>query len=322
VNIDFDENAHKFFVDAPSWKTTVQFGDKHAFIVNSELNDAQLRTLETIADGPSLFGNNITSAVIAFDATAVGFIAHKDMPHPSAANLAAAFEFGFIQGVKESDLHCVYWGKSAADGRTIVHVSLSNRFEVDTTTVTKPFTRLPGRRNTITQIPSAKKGFHAFKIHAKHSDHPQFVINRFRLFRSSHDILPRKLLLRSVSGQLVFVTIFALFEKGASKFDSISATHWRVTWNHTVTYQERTNSSGDSEFLPTVSGPDKDLLPSGGSPSDVNQVARDVIAMAQADGPLVTPDVLNARLHSDSGMTVTDEDRNGDFDPSFITPAH
>jgi hypothetical protein len=322
MQIEFDEDAHKFFVDTPFWETTVKFGDKHAFIVNTDLTDNQIKSLERIADGPSLFGNNITNAVITFDATATGFVAQKDMPTPSAGNLAGEVEFGFIQGIKQSNLLCEYWGRSAADGRRFLHITLSNRFEVDTTMAAKPFTKLPGNRSTITPVPSTRNGFHAFKINATHADHPQFQVNRFTFFSGPRDILPRKLLLRSVSCQLNFVTIFSLLDKKASKFDAISATHWSVKWKHTVTYQEKTNSQGNSEFLPKVTGPDKDLLPSGGSPASVDQVARDVIAMAQAGGPLMTPDVLNSRLRSGTGVTSTDEDRNDDFDPSFITRAH
>lgn len=289
--------------------------------MNSDLNDAQVRTLESLVATSSLFGNNITSAVISFEATAVALVPTKDMPVPSGGALGAAFEFGFIQGIQQSDLQCQYWGRSATDGRSIINVTLSHRFEVDTTDAVKPWTKIPGRRSTITPAQTAKPGVHAFRINAKHSDHPQFVLNRFHFVRGPKDILPRRLLLRSVSCQLDFVTIFALFDKAALKFDSISATHWRVKWNHVVTYQERRDPAGASTFTPTVIGPERDTLPSGGSPSAVDSDARDVIAKAQAGGPLLTPEVLNGRLGSSSGRTVTDEEKNDDFDPSFITSA-
>ena len=321
MNIDFDDDAHRFSVDTPFWKTTIAFGDTHAFIVNADLNDAQIKTLETLVAASALFGNNITSASILFEATAVAFVAQKDMPVPSAGALTQAFEFGFIQGIQQSDLHCEYWGKSATDGRSILHTTLSNRFEVDTTDTAKPFTKLPGRRATVTQAQPGKPGFHAFRINARHQDHPQFQINRFHFVRGPRDILPRRLLLRSVSCQLDFVTIFSLLDKTTAKFSAISATRWRVKWNHIVTYKERFNPGGASDFLPTVIGPDRDLLPSGGNPSLVDSDARDVIAKAQAGAPFLTPEVLNARLTASTGRTLTDEDKNDDFDPSFITPA-
>lgn len=324
MDIEFDENAHSFVVEEPFWRTTIAFGDKHAFIVNSDLNDDQVKTLEqTIRDKGSLFGNIITSGVITFDATCVALIPQKQMPVPSVDNLGRAFDFGLIQGVKQSDLHLEYWGKSAVDGRTIVHTTLSNRFEVDTTEAVKPFTRVSGRRFSATLVPSKKKGFHAFKVNSRGFDHPQFSADRFRFFRGPRDLLPRQFLLRSVSCQLDLVTIFSLFDKAASKFDSISATHWRVKWAHTVSYKEKVDSEGKSDFRASVTGPERsDLMPHGGSPSDVDQVARDVIAMAQAGTPLMTPEVLNSRLTAGAGITTTNEDTNPDFDSSFITADH
>ena len=319
MNIEFDEDAHKFFVDFPDWKTTMNFGDKFAFLVNSELNGLQMAALSRVAEGGGLFGNNITSAAIFFDASATAFVSAKEMPVPTPQALEAAFDFGFVQGIKQSDLHLDYWGLSKSDGVVSVHTSLSNREEVDTAETVKPFTKVAANRCKVTTTQSNRPGFHAFRLHAKHSDHPQFIVNRLQNAQGPHDLLSHKMFLRRADCQLDFSTIFCFRDKKSGKFDGISAAEWRIRWKHVATYQEKRATDGSLEYVPTVSGPDRsDLMPSAGNPAAVGARERNILAIAQAGGPFLTPDALNARMRSASGVTKTFAESNADFDPSFV----
>jgi hypothetical protein len=320
MKLEFDPDKHEFFVDTPDWKTTVKVGDKFAFIVNSDLNDLQMKSLATIAESGGLFGNIVTGDAISFDVSSTAFVSAKQMPVASPQALQAVFDFGIVQSIRQSDLHLEYWGLDAKQGVVVVHTNLSRRDEVDTSDATKPFTRLASNRCKVAVIKSTRPGFHAFRLHAKHGDHPQFIVNRFQSAQGAHDLLARQMLLRSVDCQLDFSTIFCFREKKSGKFEGITSCDWRIRWKHVLSYEEKAVPGGGMEYVPKDAvGPARsDLLPSSGNAANVDQHARDMLAIAQAGGPFLTPDVLNARMRSSTGVTKTESDDNPDFDKSFI----
>jgi hypothetical protein len=318
VDIEFDEDRRSFFVDAPSWETTVAIGQDMIFAVNSALNAAQIVSLEQVVKVNNAFGNLVSSEVVTFETTATAHVPIKQMPVASVGELLKNFEFGFVQGMKAGDVHVEYWGRSAKEGRTVVHFDMPNQFEVDTATQAQPFTRVPKARSKVTLLPPIRRGFHSFKIVCGGGDHPQVFLPNRQFFKGTKDFVAREHLFRSITHRLDFLTTMVAFDKAAKKFIGISATGWQANWRHVASYTETLASGTGAKTLTSkVTGPSgKAEMPTGGAPSNVDLSVRSILKTAAGPGPFVNPEVIRQRL---SKSIVSQEDVNPDFESSFFS---
>jgi hypothetical protein len=144
-----------------------------------------------------------------------------------------------------------------------------------------------------------------------------FLPNR-QFFKGPKDLVAREHLFRSITHRLDFLTTMVAFDKSAKKFIGISTTGWQANWLHVATYTETLASGTGAKTLSSkVTGPSgKAEMPTGGTPSNVNQTVRDILKTAAGPGPFVNPEVIRQRL---SNPVVSQEDVNPDFDSSFFT---
>jgi hypothetical protein len=310
----FDDAAHKFFVDAPFWNAGLSFSTNKVWLALTD--NVPVSQLESAANVGSTFDSVLIPSVILFTAECVILIPKAGNPSFSETELRSRFDFGFVQGILERQIHVDFWGRQKNHGRTILNISMPNTFEVDTEDSIKPWTRVRTSRFSVTRISPFDKTFHKFKISAKFGDHPMLQFNHTVANRGpANDQSPIKNFVRSVSSFRSFRTIFCFKDLTTNKFDSISSTEWSVTYNHTVTYRE----NSDGSLQRTVSGPGgKERIPSGGSPSNVGRQDNDILRMAEVGNPLETPPVLSSRLADAARRTITVETVNNDFDPAFF----
>jgi hypothetical protein len=297
--LDFDEDAHKFTVTPQSPQLAIEFGPKLFF--TSLTTGLPAEALErSLAAGVAAFNNFLVFPAPLFDAEAVALV-----PRGAEARFRGNFEFGFVQGTTFPSVHLEYWGKTREEGRSIVHIQMPLTFEVDTDPITQPWTRVASGRFKVTNLTSTAAGPLRLKVEASFADHPMIVM--------PHTIgtPPQQRFLRWVKYNRDFRTIFAVRDKSTRSFDAISATRWRVPFDHLIRY-----ISGSPTVDNRVGPPN---FPRGGTPSDIQAADRDILRMATSGGPFVTVATLNARLHDPTFRTETDETPNADFDRSFWT---
>jgi hypothetical protein len=299
--LDFDDNAHKFQVTPQSPQLALEFGATLFF--TSLTTGMPINELE--AAGTSKFNSFLVFPALSFHAEAIALVPR--VPNAAAAEVQfrRKFEFGFVQGTTLPSVHLEYWGKTRADGRSIVHISMPPTFEVDTDPSTQPWTRTASSRFKVTNVTKHPSGPMRFKIEADFADHPMVML--------PHTIGTPSLqrFIRWVRFTRDFRTIFCVLDKPAGSFDAISATQWRVPFDHLVSY----TGGGSNRKVDNRAGSPN--FPRGGSPSDVHGPERDILAMAGRGAPLVTAAVLDARFKDPARRTETDETPNADFDPSF-----
>ncbi len=304
--LDFDENAHKFTVAAQSPQLSIEFGPKLFFTsLTAGLPADQLEA--TLAAGSAAFNNFLVFPALLFNAEAVALV-------PRGADAVAAevrfrnnFEFGFVQGTAFPSLHLEYWGRTREAGRTIVHIDMPLGFEVDTDPLIQPWTRAASRRFKVRNVTTTASVPLRMKVEADFADHPMVVL--------PHTIgaPPNQRFLRWVNFTRDFRTIFALRDKSNGSFSAISATQWRVKFDHLIRY----SGNGANRIVDNRVGPPN--FPRGGTPSNVEARDRNILGMAQAGAPLVTVSTLNTRLHDPARRTETDETPNPGFVPNFWT---
>ena len=221
------------------------------------------------------------------------------------------FEFGFVQGLKSLDVHLDYWGQIAANGRSVLHISLPNVFEIDTDAAIQPWTRTSASRFQLRNVTQKASKFNALGISSDFTDHPMYVFaHTVQHTLPTNVVVPH--FIRSVGFKREFRTIFCARSKKDGTFTPISSTVWIIDYDHTVDYSQ----NGANR---TVTTSVSTKFPSGGSPSNVNATDRQIMAMAKAGSPLVTHELITKRLQDKSLRTVTEEDTNADFVSSFWT---
>ncbi|MBC8129425.1 MAG: hypothetical protein H7Y08_03775 [Rhizobiaceae bacterium] len=304
--LEFDDPQF-FDVISLQPKADVLFGEKFAFAVMDPATDISL------LEGPALFNVAGNRTSINFHASHVVLFPKKDFPALSAPELKTRFDFGFVQGIRQTTLVVQYWGEHRGHGRTILAINGSNGFEVDTTDATKPFTTFAAGRFTATPHLPQKAGFHAFKIGAKFGDGPLWRLRHTidSKSNSSSAMMSVKHYIRSISTERYFVSIFCGREKSTGDFTAISATEWQVVHRHTIDYTVKP----DGSLARAVSGP-AGSFPKGGNPASIGPVHKQILAMAKAGAPLLTPVVLDNRVNAGDR---SDEDTNPDFVDSFWT---
>jgi hypothetical protein len=227
-------------------------------------------------------------------------------------DLRNKFDFGFVQGLKASDLHLDFWGRFKTHGRTITHISMPNIFEVDTHPLSQPFTRVASGRFEIKNITQAGSKFNFLKVIAEGADHPMYSFSH----TIDHPIFGPsvKNFLRQVTFKTELRTIFCFREKKTGEFSPISSTVWTIHFNHIVRYTNNGQNRVVTDQSPGV------FIPRKGLPSNIDTTDRRILAMAKAGTPFLTPAILQGRFALGSpNRTVTALEENDEFDPNFFT---
>lgn len=298
----FDDDAHKLKLVPQSPQLLLEFGNRLFFTSLTQGLSAQAIEASLATSG-SAFNNFLVFPAILFLAESVALV-----PANEALSFLNRFEFGFIQGIRWGDVHLDYWGSTASQGRTTVHITMPNMFEVDTDAGMSPWTRAAGSRFQVQKL-SGASGNSRFKVTSDFSDHPMLMFPH----TLNDAATARRHLLRLVQFRIQFRTIFCFRDRTNGAITAISSTNWEVKFDHLVSY----SSGGTVRNVNNRVGPP--FFPGGGSPSNIEQVDRDVVAMAKRGSPLHTPAVLRARLHDPNQTTVTDETPNSDFVQSFFS---
>jgi hypothetical protein len=306
--LNFDDDAHKFQVTPQSPQLALEFGTRMFFTsLTTGLLVAQLEA--TVAAVGTGFNSFLVFPALLFHAESVALVPPTPNAGAAEARFRSNFEFGFVQGARWGDVHLEYWASTAALGRTIVHISMPNTFEVDTETSVQPWTHAATGRFKVTNVTKRGAGSLAFKAEADFGDHPMLV---FPHTIASHTTPALQRFLRWVTFTIDFRTIFCFRDKSDGSFTPISATEWRVHFDHLVSY---TGNGANRAVNNRVGDPN---FPRGGNPSIVNQTDRDILAMAKRGSPLLTPGLLQQRLTNAALRTETDETPNADFDSKFF----
>lgn len=301
--MDFDDHRHEFHVDFTSPPTvSLDFGNQLMF--TSLVTVPGVPAIEaSVAAGTPLFGSGLVPNAVMFFASCV--VTGRDKKPLSAAQLSADFEFGFVQGILHTDIHLDYWGQRKSNGRSVLHITMPGTFEVDTDPATQPWTRVASRRFKVEQAPPKSGRPAGLKVSASFDDHPVYIFRH----TVTEGGVPR--FLRSVSFRRVFRTVFCFRDKTTGDFEAVSSTDWQIKFNHVVSY----SNNGATRSVTDNSG--GNTFPVGGNPANVNADDRSLMKMAKAGSPLHTPATLSARLGPAGPRTITKEDTNNDFDPSF-----
>lgn len=300
----FDENAHHFTVTPQSPQLALEFGPRLFFTsLTTGLPADQLDA--ALAAGQSAFNNLLVFPALLFHAEAVVLVSQGTNAIAAEVKFRSSFEFGFVQGTSFPSIHLEYWGSTAAAGRTIVHIGMPLGYEVDTDPLTQPWTHIAANRFKATNVTAKPAGPLRLKIESEFSDHPMVVL------KHTIGTAPNQRFLRWVKLTRDFRTIFCAREKATNTFLPISATNWRISFDHWVRY----TGNGANRTVDNKVGPPN--FPRGGTPSNIEQTDRDVVAMAQRGAPFVTHATLFTRLTSASNRTETDETPNTAFDTGF-----
>src|SRR5215208_864218 len=138
--LTFDDARHNFTV-ASNARQQLEFGNR--FFFTTLTGGMPIQTLEqALLNGASLFGSSLIFPALSFHAESVVLMPKATSAQFPEQQLLGGFEFGFVQGLKSMDVHLEYWGQVAANGRSILHISMPNVFEVDTDPSTQPWTRV------------------------------------------------------------------------------------------------------------------------------------------------------------------------------------
>jgi hypothetical protein len=184
---------------------------------------------------------------------------------------------------------------------------MPNVFEVDTDPTIQPWTRAAASRFSVTDVTKQGDTNLSFQVAAEFSDHPLVQFPHTLTFNNPF----KQFFLRWVTFTVDFRTIFTFRDKSDGSFNAISATEWRVHFDHLVSY---IGNGANHSVNNRVGAPG---FPSGGNPSIVSQTDRSILAMAKAGSPFHTQAVLSQRLNDPARWTVTDETPNADFDSTF-----
>ena len=299
--LNFDDDAHEFHVDLPAPATVgLDFGNR--LFVTSMVTLPNMVAIETaLAARTPLFNSGLVPDAILFFASSV--VVGKDNRPLNEAQLKAGFEFGFVQGIQSFDIHLDYWGQRKSNGTTAVHIGMPATFEVDTETSIQPWTRIASKRFKVERAPPRAGKPAGLKVSAGFSDHPLYffphtITNAASVTR----------FLRFISTKRVFRPIFCFRDKATGDFEAISSSVYVIQYRHQISYSD----NGATRTVIDNAAPH--VFPSGGNPANINADDRQLMTMAKAGSPLMTPQVLSTRLHTHE---ESEQETNDDFDPSF-----
>ena len=303
--LTFDEDAHQFSVTYPSpSKVNLDFGPTKVFVSMATVpNVALIET--TVAGGKPLFNSGLIPPAIRFSASCL-VLGKEKGGALTAPQLLSGFEFGFVQGIQQTDVVFEYWGQRAGHGRIVIVITMPGTLEVDTDTGITPWSRAAATRFRVEKGPAAPGKSAGLLVSAEFEDHP--------LFHAAHTITagddPSRYL-RSITSKRMFRTVFCYRDKGTKKFEAISSTDWKIEHQHLVKYADKGKTR---TVIDKVVG---HFFPRGGSPSNVSLEDRKLMGMAKAGAPLLTPAILADRFGPGSARTITVEEKNSEFDPMF-----
>jgi hypothetical protein len=216
-----------------------------------------------------------------------------------------------VQGLKSGNLNLEYWGQIPTNGRSHLHISMPGTFEVDTDGAMQPFTHVATGRFEIINVTQSASQFNSLRVSSDFVDHPLYTfVHTVQHSLPNNVTVPH--FIRAVSFKREFRTIFCVRDKKDGTFTAISSTDWAIEYRHQVDYR---NNGATKMPVSAVSL----KFPSGGNPSNINEIDREMMAMAKAGAPLVTQSILQARLGPGGTRTPTRENNNPDFISSFWT---
>lgn len=308
--LQFLDKFHKFNIDFPQpARQGLEFGNK--FFFTTLVAGEPIAVIEqSMLGGAALFNNPVLGSALFFHAECIVFSPKAGAPQFPEIDLQNRFDFGFVQGIRDSDLHLDFWGRFAEHGRTVVHINMPNSFEVDTDPAAQPFTRVAGSRFKIKNVTETNSQFNFLKVSADFSDHPLYVFDHTLIHKNNRQ--PN--FLRSIDFTRTFHTIFCFREKRTGDFTAISSSIWDIRYNQELSYLNKDPTN--RKITDKVTG---HVFASGGSPSTVGATDRQILAMAKAGSPFVNRTIAASRMAANApGRTVTTEDKNGDFVQSFF----
>lgn len=308
--LTFLDSGHKFTVAAGNARQLLEFGNRLMFTTLAAGMPVQSME-QVLANGGSLFASGLIFPAISFHAECIVLMPKETSAQFPELQLRNDFDFGFVQGLKTFDVHLEYWGQIQANGRSILHINMPRVFEVDTDTSIQPWTRAASSRFEIRNMTQAASKFNSLRVSSDFVDHPLYTF-----VHTVQHTLPTGVevphFIRAVVFRREFRTIFCFRNKKDGSFTSISSTDWAINYNQTVSYSQ----NGAARTPVNKVGLS---FPSGGSPSNVNETDRQIMAMAKAGSPLMTPAVLQTRLGPAGSRNVTRNNTNPDFVSSFWT---
>jgi hypothetical protein len=310
MTLRIDDSSHHFFIDviSPPLRQGLEFGPANFFA--TLIGGLPIAALEAnLAGGVPLFNNINVVPAVSFTAECVVLMLKTESPQFPEQFILGNFEFGFIQGLKASNLHMDFWGRYAAHGRTVMDIAMPNAFQVDTDPAILPWTRISAKRFSVKNVTMATSKFNSLKISATFSDHPMYVFGH--TVTNQNNSVPN--FLRSVSFRREFETVFCFREKKTGDFTPVSTANWLIHYNHQVV------NTGNGTGRTVTELANNHRFPTGGSPSDIGATARSLMTSAKAGAPITTATTINNAINSPGGRTVTTEDRNSDFEQSFWT---
>jgi hypothetical protein len=302
--LDFDDTLHKFQVVPQTPQFGLELGNNRFFTsLTSGVPVAALD--EALARGRGLWDSFMVPPALSFHAECVALVPKGANPQAAETRFRSNFEFGFVQGISRSPIRMEYWGAIRDHGRTFVSIPMPNTFEVDTAPAIQPWTHMAASRFKVTNVTKAGSTSLSFKVEADFTDHPMLFLRNY-LYGANSQLR----YLRWLTFTTDFRTIFSFRDKSDGSFTPISATEWSVRYNHFLSY----SGNGSSHSIDNRIGSPN--FPRGGNPSIVNNTDRNILAMAQAGTPLLTPQVLDQRLNRRSWQE-TEEAPNADFHAAF-----
>jgi hypothetical protein len=302
--MQFLESGHKFTV-ARANVQNLEFGNRRFFTTLANGLPIDLMEQTVLASG-SLFQRGLVFPALSFHAECVVLLPTGTVP--ADIQLRSQYDFGFVQGLRTADIHLEYWGQVPSNGRTNIHITMPNAFEIDTEASIKPFTVAPSApRFEIINISVPGSGSSALRVSSDFVDHPLYTFPH-TLEHMLHGTMPVSHFLRWVFFRREFRTVFCYRNKSDGSFTPISCTAWMIDYNHKVSYVQGAPK-------PTVETSTSAAIPTG--PTQIDETVRRLMTMAKANAPLLTPQLLQERLSSAALRTVTEEDTNPDFISTF-----
>ncbi len=302
----------------PKWGPNISVSPRACLVTAIGLSEAEQTAIETAS---ATFNSGVVPPAITISAACT-----LNFPKSKAGGLSSAnilnkikteFEFGLVQGLKSHNMLFEFWGRTADDGKTFRFVGMPNVFEIDTTTLTKPWTRTAATRSKIIDISGiAGPDIFTYRVFSEMADHPLWIFGSRVPFEhpTKHRIAH---ILRRVTAKREFRTMFAFREKSTNKVEGICSMAWEIVHAHNVSYVETVSGSGSSLQVTAVSTGGQPPRPGSGTASDIGEEERRLLKNAFGSGPFLTPESLNVWLNDANHVTVTQEATNAEFDVNF-----
>src|SRR5687767_13941180 len=108
--LTFLDSAHKFTVAGSAAQPLLEFGNR-LFFTTLAPGMPILPMEQVLLAGGTLFGSGLVFPAISFRAECVVLLPKQTSAHFPEQQLRGGFDFGFVQGLKSSDLNLEYWGQ-------------------------------------------------------------------------------------------------------------------------------------------------------------------------------------------------------------------